>query len=113
MNSSVDDEITVIDSDETQPLLSSSAVERSPGHSVNAKLRDVIDRSVHDSDSTSIRSASNDRQPYTSCPAAVFLTVNAALGAGLLNFPYAFNSAGGLVISFSIQAVRDAMTRTQ
>ena len=40
---------------------------------------------------------------YTSCPAAVFLTVNAALGAGLLNMPFAFQSGGGLLLGSLIQ----------
>ena len=37
--------------------------------------------------------------------ASVFLVVNAALGAGLLNFPQAYHDAGGVVIAVLIQAV--------
>ena len=33
----------------------------------------------------------------------VILIVNAALGAGLLNFPKAFDNAGGLVVAISVQ----------
>ena len=33
------------------------------------------------------------------------LIINAALGAGLLNFPQAFHQAGGLVVGISIQLV--------
>ena len=35
----------------------------------------------------------------------VFLIVNAALGAGLLNFPRAFDKAGGVGVGLSVQAV--------
>ncbi|KAL3860332.1 hypothetical protein ACJMK2_010471 [Sinanodonta woodiana] len=37
--------------------------------------------------------------------ASVFLVVNAALGAGLLNFPQAYERAGGLLVAILIQAV--------
>lgn len=39
--------------------------------------------------------------------AAVFLIINAALGAGLLNFPQAFDRAGGITVALSVQAVSD------
>lgn len=39
----------------------------------------------------------------TSAFAAVFIVVNAALGAGLLNFPAAFNMAGGVVAGVVVQ----------
>ena len=35
----------------------------------------------------------------------VFLIVNAALGAGLLNFPKAFDKAGGVGVGLAVQAV--------
>lgn len=41
----------------------------------------------------------------TSWFASVFLVVNAALGAGLLNFPDAYQQAGGVLIAVLIQAV--------
>ncbi|XP_040064293.1 putative sodium-coupled neutral amino acid transporter 7 isoform X1 [Ixodes scapularis] len=47
----------------------------------------------------------DDGFPGTSWYAAVFLVVNAALGAGLLNFPQAFDRAGGLAVALSVQAV--------
>lgn len=37
---------------------------------------------------------------------AVFIVVNAALGAGLLNFPAAFNMAGGVTAGVILQMVR-------
>jgi hypothetical protein len=36
---------------------------------------------------------------------AVFLIINAALGAGLLNFPQAFDQAGGIVTAIIVQVV--------
>ncbi len=36
---------------------------------------------------------------------AAMLIINAALGAGLLNFPQAFHAAGGLVVGTTIQLV--------
>lgn len=43
----------------------------------------------------------------TSAVAAVFIVVNAALGAGLLNFPAAFNMAGGVSAGLITQMVRE------
>lgn len=37
---------------------------------------------------------------------AVFIVVNAALGAGLLNFPAAFNMAGGVTAGVMLQMVK-------
>ncbi|XP_064640585.1 sodium-coupled neutral amino acid transporter 7-like isoform X2 [Lineus longissimus] len=37
--------------------------------------------------------------------ASVFLVVNAALGAGLLNFPQAYDAAGGVLVAVIVQAV--------
>ena len=37
--------------------------------------------------------------------AVVFLTVNATLGAGLLNIPYAFNESGGILPATTAQIV--------
>ncbi|XP_063046599.1 sodium-coupled neutral amino acid transporter 7 [Engraulis encrasicolus] len=41
----------------------------------------------------------------TSAIAAIFIVVNAALGAGLLNFPAAFNMAGGITAGLILQMV--------
>ncbi|KAM4614490.1 sodium-coupled neutral amino acid transporter 7 isoform 1-T2 [Discoglossus pictus] len=41
----------------------------------------------------------------TSPAGAVFIVVNAALGAGLLNFPAAFSAAGGVTAGISLQLV--------
>ena len=86
---------------ENQPLLSASN-----GHStsetdyvVDVRPSDVI------RNSSSASFSSDSSANYTSCPAAIFLTVNACLGAGLLNFPRAFQAAGGLTIAVIAQAV--------
>lgn len=46
------------------------------------------------------------RSGGVSSMAAVFIVVNAALGAGLLNFPAAFNMAGGVTAGVMLQMVR-------
>ena len=37
--------------------------------------------------------------------ASVFIVINAALGAGLLEFPYAFSQSGGIAAALIVQAV--------
>lgn len=44
----------------------------------------------------------------TSTLGAIFIVVNAALGAGLLNFPAAFSTAGGVAAGITLQMVRGA-----
>lgn len=46
------------------------------------------------------------RSSGVSSMGAVFIVVNAALGAGLLNFPAAFNMAGGVTAGVVLQMVR-------
>lgn len=58
--------------------------------------------SVQDSDDSS---PSPNRPKGSSWVSAVFLIINAALGAGLLNFPHAFDQAGGIGVALSVQAV--------
>ena len=51
--------------------------------------------------------AENYSKDNTTSPAgAVFVLINAALGGGLLAFPYAFWSAGGIVVGLLLQTVR-------
>ncbi|XP_067128528.1 sodium-coupled neutral amino acid transporter 7-like isoform X1 [Centruroides vittatus] len=69
------------------------------------RLRTVID-SGRSSVSEFIKSETVDIPPEEngiSWYAAVFLVVNAALGAGLLNFPQAFDQAGGIVVACIVQ----------
>ena len=42
----------------------------------------------------------------TSLMGAIFIVVNACIGAGMLNFPAAYQGAGGLHIGIFMQAVR-------
>uniref|UniRef100_A0A674F308 Sodium-coupled neutral amino acid transporter 7 n=1 Tax=Salmo trutta TaxID=8032 RepID=A0A674F308_SALTR len=53
----------------------------------------------------SVRPPLSDRERSggVSATAAVFIVVNAALGAGLLNFPAAFNVAGGVIAGVVLQ----------
>lgn len=71
------------------------------------RLRTVID-SGRSSVSELIKTQSVDVPPEEngiSWYAAVFLVVNAALGAGLLNFPQAFDQAGGIFVACMVQTV--------
>ncbi|KAG9266504.1 putative sodium-coupled neutral amino acid transporter 7 [Astyanax mexicanus] len=54
-------------------------------------------------DSIQAPSQSQQSRGGTSTLAAVFIVVNAALGAGLLNFPAAFNMAGGVTAGVVLQ----------
>lgn len=51
-------------------------------------------------------SAEEPRPATTSMLGAVFIVVNAALGAGLLNFPAAFQMAGGVAAGIAMQTVK-------
>jgi len=64
------------------------------------------------SDSHIVSSSHNQSIPqssYNSCGTAIFLTVNATLGAGLLNIPHAFDESGGLIYATIIQTVSHAI----
>ena len=43
--------------------------------------------------------------PGLPIPRAVFVVTNAALGAGMLNFPEAYGKTGGVVQALAVQAV--------
>ena len=85
--------------DESKPLLSYSRASGQGSTSINNRRYDP-----ETSDRLSIVSTASS--VATSVPAAIFLTVNAALGAGLLNFPFAFSQAGGFTPAFVAQFVR-------
>lgn len=57
----------------------------------------------------SVQAATTGRLPMgkTSPFWAIFLVVNAALGAGLLTFPLSFYMTGGIVVGIIIELVRD------
>jgi len=49
----------------------------------------------------------------TSTIGAIFIVVNACLGAGLLNFPAAFSTAGGLAAGVTLQMVSVLAARAE
>ncbi|KAJ0002132.1 hypothetical protein NQD34_001928 [Periophthalmus magnuspinnatus] len=51
------------------------------------------------------RSASHSDQPRLGSFGAVFIMLKSALGAGLLNFPWAFEKAGGVTTAISVELV--------
>lgn len=57
-------------------------------------------------DSTQLMESERRPSGSVSSLGAVFIVVNAALGAGLLNFPAAFNMAGGVTAGVVLQMVR-------
>jgi sodium-coupled neutral amino acid transporter 7/8 len=68
-------------------------------------LLHAADSSLSDHDTTASLSPSKAQPAGISWYFAVFLIVNAALGAGLLNFGKAYDNAGGVLISTLMQAV--------
>lgn len=52
------------------------------------------------------RSASHSDPPRLGSYGAVFIMLKSALGAGLLNFPWAFQKAGGVTTALSVELVR-------
>lgn len=57
------------------------------------------------------RSASHADPPQLGSFGAVFIMLKSALGAGLLNFPWAFQKAGGLTTAISVELVRTTPAR--
>lgn len=51
------------------------------------------------------RSASHSDPPGLGSFGALFIMLKSALGAGLLNFPWAFQKAGGVTASISVELV--------
>ena len=47
----------------------------------------------------------NSKDKTTSPGGTIFVLINAALGGGLLAFPYAFWSSGGIAVGLLLQAV--------
>lgn len=56
------------------------------------------------------RSASHSDPPRLGSFGAVFIMLKSALGAGLLNFPWAFQKAGGVTTAVSVELVRKTPT---
>lgn len=55
------------------------------------------------------RSASHADSPRLGSFGAVFIMLKSALGAGLLNFPWAFEKAGGVTTAVTVEMVRKLM----
>lgn len=53
------------------------------------------------------RSASHADPPRLGSFGAVFIMLKSALGAGLLNFPWAFQKAGGVTTAISVELVSE------
>jgi len=67
---------------------------------------DLVPLTNPSSDLAALRSSvGNVARVGTSTIGTIFLIVNAALGAGLLNFPQAFDQAGGVQVAMIVQSV--------
>ncbi|XP_002737195.1 sodium-coupled neutral amino acid transporter 7-like, partial [Saccoglossus kowalevskii] len=92
---------------ETSPLLTGNKLTRSqssswldsPSSPSHPRQGRIIDVEIKDENTTN----SNDGQ--NSLLGAIFIIVNACLGAGVLNFPSAYSSAGGISISVALQVI--------
>ncbi|BFZ13229.1 hypothetical protein BsWGS_16268 [Bradybaena similaris] len=76
----------------------------SPGDDASDSDHDVLRPILGDNSSVKIE-ASKAQQKGTGWFSSSFLVVNAALGAGLLNFPMAYHQAGGVLIAVVIQSI--------
>jgi len=76
-------------------IFDDNGVETGDGQSISSNLSDNIPLIPHN---TYNPEGTNDVY-------SVILIINAALGAGLLNFPKAFDNAGGLALALIVQAV--------
>ncbi|CAG2168700.1 unnamed protein product [Oppiella nova] len=84
--------------DELLPIL--SVGNETEGPSVSTRLSTSDEITVE-----TVNRGSSGQSSQTTCSAAIFLTVNATLGAGLLNIPHAFNDSGGIFCSLIVQTV--------
>lgn len=55
------------------------------------------------------KSVARDLQTGVGWGVAAFLLVNTALGAGMLNYPYAYNQIGGVLAAALMQAVSSSI----
>ena len=76
----------------------------------NSENQSFQESSLGDGDEDSLRliaegieSQYNYNPDGTNTAYTVFLIVNAALGAGLLNFPKSYDDAGGIIVAFMVQ----------
>ena len=76
---------------------------------INGHVHEVVDDNDQNQllSETETDSDNSDQSIHegTSTLGTIFLIINAALGAGLLNFPKAFDKAGGVAVAVLVQAV--------
>lgn len=65
----------------------------------------IMEELARESISLLARSASHADPPRLGSFGAVFIMLKSALGAGLLNFPWAFQKAGGVTTAVSVELV--------
>lgn len=65
----------------------------------------IMEELARESISLLARSASHAAPPRLGSFGAVFIMLKSALGAGLLNFPWAFQKAGGVTTAVSVELV--------
>ncbi|XP_005090551.1 putative sodium-coupled neutral amino acid transporter 7 [Aplysia californica] len=74
-------------------------------HEYDSEIKDDELRPILGSGSVTVSVAEVRVQTGSGWFSSAFLVVNAALGAGLLNFPIAYHQAGGVLIAIIIQSV--------
>lgn len=93
--------------DQRTPLLAGSSEHRrsSQVQPINTLSGDVWDEEGANEGQAEASSSPTTTSSPLGFFAVVFLTVNATLGAGLLNIPYAFSQSGGIVPASAAQVV--------
>lgn len=74
-------------------------------HNERSPLIGAANRQPNHETSLAINKSNVDMATGVSWGVAAFLLVNTALGAGMLNYPYAYNQIGGVVAAALIQVV--------
>ncbi|KAI0211936.1 putative sodium-coupled neutral amino acid transporter 7 [Lamellibrachia satsuma] len=94
----------------TQPHILIAVISRSSSNMTqqdNGEDRDIASEEEQPLLSHDVQTTPTDKSGGvgSSWYASVFLVVNAGLGAGLLNFPAAFDQSGGMLVAILMQAV--------
>jgi len=77
----------------------------SSNNSSEGQYEESAENSIDDNDKSELLPTQIKSQGGSSTLGSIFLIVNAALGAGLLNMPKAFDQAGGVMTAVLVQAV--------
>eukprot|EP00088_Acartia_fossae_P013806 TRINITY_DN17302_c0_g1_i6.p1 TRINITY_DN17302_c0_g1~~TRINITY_DN17302_c0_g1_i6.p1 ORF type:complete len:489 (-),score=35.35 TRINITY_DN17302_c0_g1_i6:173-1639(-) len=85
--------------------ISSDVRDGDESHEEGDGVRSDLESLVNDVDHVVIQAGHTYNPQGTSTLGTIFLIVNAALGAGLLNFPEQYHKAGGVVCAVLVQAV--------